>query len=66
MTEKPTIGEIVTYLRKGRVRRHSGYVNAIAPEPVKAFKVTPTHPQWTEIWVSLDEINAARKDDNAN
>jgi hypothetical protein len=57
----PKVGDIATYLRAGRIRRHSGYVKEHAPLPVLAVKVAPQHPEWKEIWVQIEEIKAAQK-----
>lgn len=58
----PGIGQVVTYLRTGRERRHSGYVNEHAPLPLLAVRCSPTHQAWKDIWVTIEEINAARKE----
>lgn len=58
----PGIGADVTYLRTGRERRHTGRVQEIAPPPVLAVRVEPAHEGWKQIWVTIEEINAARKE----
>lgn len=58
----PAIGADVTYLRTGRERRHTGRVQELAPLPVLAVRVEPAHEGWKQIWVTIEEINAARKE----
>lgn len=58
----PSIGADVTYLRTGRERRHTGRVQDTATPPILAVKVQPEHVGWFPVWITIEEIHAARKE----
>lgn len=48
----------IVYLRKGRQRRGSGYV---IDQNGEFLKVQPYHPEWLAIWVTPQEVAAAKE-----
>lgn len=51
----PPVGQTVTYLRAGRIKRGSGTVADTDPI-MRTVKTLPEHAGWKAVWVSLQEI----------
>jgi hypothetical protein len=55
---KFTPPEIITYLRRGRVKRSGG---TLIMREGGMTKVWPSHPGWAAIWLTQEEIDAGKE-----